>query len=60
MTDHLPGTPEMITPTTFLCAFCGALVRMEWAAPCFGLCEACEERVQQQPVSYTPVVASDE
>ena len=43
-------------PTPFLCAGCGVEVRMDWIAPCFGLCEACEERIQQQPVSYVPPV----
>lgn len=52
--DHFRDATKMVTTTTFLCGGCGVEVRMEWAAPGFGLCEACEERMQQQPVSYVP------
>lgn len=41
--------------TTFLCANCGDEVRMEWAAPGFGLCESCEELVLHSPVSFIPI-----
>lgn len=44
----------MKNETTFLCASCGTEVRMDWVAPGFGLCECCEELIQQQPVSYVP------
>lgn len=32
---------------TFLCASCGAEVRMDYMAPGFGLCEECEAKIQQ-------------
>jgi hypothetical protein len=50
--DHFPDATNMIAPTAFLCASCGREVRMEWAAPCFGLCEACEEKVMAGPLSW--------
>jgi hypothetical protein len=37
----------METPTYFLCASCGCEVRVDYCSPWFGLCEFCEERVQQ-------------
>lgn len=52
--DHFTGATKMVVPTTFLCAGCGLEVHMDWVSPCFGLCEACEERTQQHPISYVP------
>lgn len=52
MTNHPEQDLDMVTATTFLCASCGVEVRMDWCAPAFGLCEACEERIQQTPVSW--------
>lgn len=40
--------------TTFHCASCGAVVRMEWAEPAFGLCEACEEKIMAADTSWRP------
>lgn len=39
------GAPTGIVQVSFLCAGCGVEVRMDYFAPAFGLCEACEERV---------------
>jgi len=54
MTDHFPDATKKVSATSFLCASCGVEVRMDWISPCFGLCEACEERVMQEPLSYVP------
>jgi hypothetical protein len=40
-------------PLSFsLCASCGSEVRMDYLSPLFGLCEFCEERVQQETVKW--------
>jgi acetone carboxylase gamma subunit len=54
MSDNAPNI-QWQGQHAFLCASCGIPVRMEWAAPGWGLCEACEERVMQQSVSYSPM-----
>lgn len=45
-------SPVQPGPTTFLCADCGVEVRMDWTAPCFGLCEACEVRIREAANSW--------
>ena len=56
MTDHFPAATKKVGPASFLCASCGAEVRMDWVAPNFGLCELCEEQIMHGPVSYVPPV----
>ena len=59
MIDHVPAATQMVTATTSLCASCGAEVRMDWCGPAFGLCEPCEDRIQQGPVSW-PAAKEDQ
>lgn len=40
-----------VLPVSFLCADCGAEVRMDCLSPALGLCESCEERLQQRSLS---------
>lgn len=54
MADHFRGATQMIAQTVYLCASCGCEVRMEWAAPAFGLCEACEEKAMAADTSWRP------
>jgi hypothetical protein len=37
---------------TFLCADCGVEVRIDYFAPHFGLCEACEEKIRMSGCSW--------
>lgn len=40
-----------VPSVSFLCADCSTEVRMDCMSPALGLCESCEERLQQRSLS---------